>query len=75
MLSTLGLFILHALGLTTLSQHNVVVEQAQVYRHRVFKLRAYLKGLATDTPHSNIQGDIGNVLNQDSTTVHSDLLD
>ena len=75
MLSTLGLLVLHWMGLTTLKQHNVVVEQSQVYRYRVFALRFYLLKLSTATPHDNIEKEINNVLDKDAAFVHSDMLD
>ena len=73
MIRTLGLFLLDTIGLTTIKQHNVVVEQSQLYRWRVLALREYLHKLGAETPHDNIKKEIRDVLNKDTKTVHIDL--
>ena len=75
MLSTLGLLVLHWMGLTTLKQHNVVVEQSQMYRARVFALRIYLRDMQRETPHHNIKKEIDDVLITDAAFVRIDLSD
>ena len=75
MIRTLGLFLLDSVGLITVHQHNVVVEQSQLYRWRVFALREYLHKLGAETPHDNIKKEIRDVLNKDTAIVYTDLLD